>query len=110
MIAPMLPLADFGSDTTAAGWMTVVLPLVVLAVVFALWYRALRARARSGAGDDATPQPPSPRSDPPALQAVAPVLPAAVLPVSLVLALVLALALAAVVAAAWWRRTRHMRA
>jgi cbb3-type cytochrome oxidase subunit 3 len=105
MIAPMLPLADFGSDTTAAGWMTVVLPLVVLAVVF-----ALRARARSGAGDDATPQPPSPRSDPPALQAVAPVLPAAVLPVSLVLALVLALALAAVVAAAWWRRTRHMRA
>ena len=108
MIAAMLPLADFGSDTTAAGWMTVVLPLFVLAVVFAFWYRALRAGARAGAGDDATPQPPLPRNDPPALQVVAPVLPAALLPVSLALAL--GLALGAVVAVVWWRRTRRMRA
>jgi hypothetical protein len=40
-------LADFGTDYTDVGWLTIVLPLVVLALVIGWWNLMYRANRRS---------------------------------------------------------------
>jgi threonine/homoserine/homoserine lactone efflux protein len=52
MIALFVQFADAGTNDTGAGWMTLVLPLALLAVVFAFWWRALKRRRRGGADTD----------------------------------------------------------
>jgi hypothetical protein len=46
MIAPNALLAVAGANTTSAGWLTIVLPLGLLVIVFGLWWLAVR-RSRS---------------------------------------------------------------
>jgi hypothetical protein len=46
-----LTIAGAGANTTSAGPLTLILPLVVLAVVVAVWWIGLRrGHARRGAG------------------------------------------------------------
>jgi cytochrome c-type biogenesis protein CcmH/NrfF len=46
MIALILQLAVAGANTTSAGWLTIVLPLGLVVIVFGLWWVAVR-RSRS---------------------------------------------------------------
>jgi uncharacterized membrane protein SirB2 len=46
MIALILQLGVAGANTTSAGWLTIVLPLGLLLIVFGLWWLAAR-RSRS---------------------------------------------------------------
>jgi hypothetical protein len=100
MIALITQFADFGADYTGIGWLTVVLPLALLAFVVALWFRAYR---RDGGEPSDTPvasgnSEGSSRTDSAMLL---PLLPAFMLP------LALALALTVVVAVLWWHTTRR---
>ncbi|HXE44610.1 MAG TPA: hypothetical protein VN635_05385 [Conexibacter sp.] len=74
----LLPIADVtgtggASDVTAGAWMTLVLPLALLAVVLTWWWLAARrgwpklpvARRQAPASQAPTTQPPTAQREPP---------------------------------------------
>jgi len=63
VIAAALQIADAGANTTGAGPLTLILPLVLLIVVLAFWWIGLRRRR--GATGDAVGTEPPPGQTPP---------------------------------------------
>jgi len=102
-----VPFADFGTDYGGIGWLTLVLPLFLLALVI-VWWRISWGRGsaappdvtQQGGGQAGARKKPSAGDASPAL---VPLLPAArLLPLALVLVVALAVAVLW-----WWHATRR---
>jgi hypothetical protein len=102
-------IADFGTDYTGIGWLTLVLPLALLIAVI-IWWRITWRRGSATAVEtfvDAAPgvaaKPTTTTKGQDVAPAVVPLLPAAtLLPLWLALAVTLA-----VIVLWWWQKTRR---
>jgi hypothetical protein len=101
-MSALLPIADFGTNYSGIGWITIVIPLVVLALVVAWWHLTWRRGRRSGDEQPAAPVVAKSKGKKSASHAVVPLLPAArLLPVGFAVALTL------VVLVLWWHGMRR---
>jgi hypothetical protein len=99
-VRALVQIADFGTNYTGIGWITLVLPIGLLILVV-IWWRTAWGRGSADQADEffeASGGSPAANKPSDAAPAVVPLLPAATL-----LPLWLALAAAVVVAALWWR-------
>jgi hypothetical protein len=103
-----MPIADFGTNYTGIGWLTLVLPLALLIIVV-VWWRIAWSKGSANAPDvphqagglpsTATP-PQSGAVNKPTSGDAAAFVP--LLPLSRVLPLGIALAISAAIVVAWW--------